>query len=70
MSDKYITTIVTVLVALIGVAIVSVLVSKSADTANVLTAGGKAFSSILQTAVSPVTGGAGGGLPSLPGLTH
>jgi hypothetical protein len=57
MSDKYITTIVTILVSLVGVAIIAVLVSKQADTAKVLTAGGAAFSSILKTAVSPVTGG-------------
>ena len=56
MGDKIITNIVTVLVAIVGVAIVAVLVSKQADTANVLTAGGKAFSGILGAAVSPVSG--------------
>ena len=48
---------VTVLTAIIGVAIVATLVSKQANTAGVLTAGGNAFSSILKTAVAPVSGG-------------
>lgn len=43
-----------ILLAIIGVAIVSVLVSQQAQTANVLTAAGKAFGGVLQTAVSPV----------------
>lgn len=56
MGDKLLTSIITVLTAIIGVAIVAVLVSKNAQTGNVLTAGGNAFSQILGTAVSPVTG--------------
>jgi hypothetical protein len=57
MGERTITGIVTVITAIIGVAIVAVLVSNQANTANVLTAGGGAFSNILKTAVSPVTGG-------------
>jgi len=56
MSDKIITGIVSILTAIIGVAIIAVLVSRNTETANVLTAGGKAFSSILSAAVSPVMG--------------
>jgi hypothetical protein len=48
--------IVTILTAIIGVAIVAVLVSKNAQTAGVLTAGGNAFSSALNAATKPVTG--------------
>lgn len=59
MGENVITAVVTVLTAIIGVAIVAVLVSKQADTGNVLTAGGNAFANILKTAVSPVTGGGG-----------
>jgi membrane protein implicated in regulation of membrane protease activity len=55
--------IVTVLTAIIGVAILATLVSKQANTAGVLQAGGSAFSGILGTALSPVTGG--GGLGSI-----
>jgi hypothetical protein len=57
MGDKAITSVVVVLTAIVGVAIVAVVVSKQADTANVLGAGGKAFSSILSAAVAPVSGG-------------
>jgi len=70
MSDNLVTSVIAVLTAIIGVAIISVLVSKSANTAGVLQAGGSAFSNILSTAVSPVTGGSGllGGLGSLGSL--
>jgi len=66
MGDKAITGIVAVIMAVIGVAIVAVLVSKNANTGSVLTAGGGAFSSILNTALSPVssTGSGFGGLSS------
>lgn len=60
MGDKLLTSVITVLTAIIGVAIVAVLVSKNAATGSVLTAGGNAFSQVLGTAVSPVTGGSGG----------
>jgi hypothetical protein len=46
-----------VLVAVIGVAILAVIVSKNANTAGVLQAGGQAFSAILGAAESPVSGG-------------
>jgi hypothetical protein len=62
MSDQLITSIVTVLTAIIGVAIIAVLVSKQANTAGVIQSGGSAFSSALATAVSPITGGSGMGL--------
>lgn len=59
MGDKLLTSVITVLTAIIGVAIVAVLVSKNAQTGSVLTAGGNAFSQVLGTAVSPVTGSGG-----------
>lgn len=46
--------LVTILTAVIGVAIVATLVSKKANTAGVLSAGGNAFSSILNSALSPM----------------
>ena len=49
--------ITAVLVAVIGVAILAVIVSKNANTASVLSAGGKAFAQILGAAESPVSGG-------------
>jgi len=62
MGDQLITSVVTVLTAIIGVAIIAVLVSRQANTAGVLQAGGSAFSSALATAVSPITGGSNLGL--------
>lgn len=56
MTDNLITSVVTVLTAIIGVAIIAVLVSQKANTAGVLTAGGNAFSGALATAVGPITG--------------
>lgn len=57
MGDRTITGIVSIITAIIGVAIIAVLVSNKANTSGVLTAGGNAFANILKTAVSPVTGG-------------
>ncbi len=56
MGDQLITSVVTVLTAIIGVAIIAVLVSKNANTAQVLSSGSQAFSSALGTALSPVVG--------------
>jgi hypothetical protein len=63
MSDQLITSVVTVLTAIIGVAIIATLVSKNAQTPAVIQAAGSAFSSSLGTALSPVTGSSftGGG---------
>jgi hypothetical protein len=56
--------IITIAVAIIGVATLSVLVSKQSNTANVLQAAGESFSGALSTAVSPVTGASGVSIPS------
>lgn len=55
--------IVTILVAIIGVATLSVIVSKNANTAGVIGAGFSGFSQALSAAVSPLgpmNGGYGG----------
>lgn len=65
MSDQLITSVVTVLTAIVGVAIIAVLVSKNANTSGVISAGGSAFSQALGTAISPVTGGGLGSFSSL-----
>lgn len=49
--------VVTVAVAIIGVATLALLVSKNANTAGVIKAAGGAFNSALGTALSPVVGG-------------
>lgn len=57
MSNELITSIVTVMTAIVGLAIIAVLVSKNAQTPQVISAGGSAFTSSIAAAVSPVTGG-------------
>lgn len=52
--------LVSIIMAVIGVAIIATLVSRQAETANVLTAGGTAISKVLGSALSPVTGGGAG----------
>lgn len=67
--DQITSSIVTIAVALIGVATLAVLVSKNANTSGVITSAGNAFSGSLLAAVSPVSGNAsiGGGFSgSLP----
>ena len=61
MSDQLIGGVVTVLTAIIGVAIIAVLVSQNAQTSSVIQAGGNAFSSALSAAEAPVTGSSGFG---------
>lgn len=52
--------IVTIFVAIIGVAILAVIVSRNSNTANVIKAASSGFNDALATALSPVTGrGAG-----------
>lgn len=57
--NDFISPIVTIMVAIIGVAILSVLVSRNSNTAGVISAGAKGFSGMLGTAMSPVSGGFG-----------
>ena len=64
MGNQLVNSIVTVLVAIIGVAIVAVLVSRNAQTGQVISEASRGFSNALGTALSPVTGGSGlGGFP-------
>lgn len=56
--------VVTIATAIVGVAILSVLVSRNANTAGVLSAGGSAFAQALSAATAPVTGNSG--TPSMP----
>ena len=53
---KEITTIAT---AIIGLAIVAVLVSRNANTANIVSASTSGFAQTLSAATAPVTGGGG-----------
>ena len=67
MGEQLISSVVTVATAIVGLAIIAVLVSKQANTAGVLQAGGSAFAQDLSAATNPFSGGssfggfAGGG---------
>ena len=68
MGEKIIESVVAIATAIIGIAIIAVIVSRQANTAGVIQAGGSAFANDIAAAVSPVTGGTfslGGGA-SLP----
>jgi len=71
--------ILKVLTAVVGVAILALILSPSAQTSNVLKSATSGFSNILNTALSPVTGGSGslggivnnlGGLSNLGNLNN
>lgn len=51
--------IVTIGVAIVGVATLAVLVSRNANTAGVIKAGGSAFAEALRAATGPVSGNNG-----------
>jgi PRD1 phage membrane DNA delivery len=69
MGDSLVTSIVTVLTAVIGLAIIAVLVSRNAQTGAVLGQAGSAFANILGAAESPVTSGGGIGSSLINGFT-
>jgi hypothetical protein len=54
--DKSIEAIVTIATAIIGVAIIAVLVSNKSNTSSILTNAGNAFSGALKAAEMPITG--------------
>ena len=49
-------TVVTIATAIVGVALLALLVSKKSNTAGVIQAAGSAFGNALGVATSPVTG--------------
>ncbi|MDE2019752.1 MAG: hypothetical protein KGJ13_05410 [Patescibacteria group bacterium] len=53
--DKLADGLIAVLTAIVGLAVVAVIFSRSGQTASVITAGGNAFSSIIKSAVAPVS---------------
>jgi hypothetical protein len=63
-GERIIGSLVTVATAIIGIAILAVLVSKNAQTPQVITSAGSAFTNAIKAAVSPVSGGGfAGGAP-------
>lgn len=65
MGDHLIASVTSIATAIIGVAIIALLVSRNANTSGVIGAAGSAFAGALGVAESPVTGG--GGLSSFTG---
>lgn len=61
MGDQLIASVVTVASAIIGLAIIAVLVSNNANTSGVVTSAGTAFANDIKAAVSPVSGSSLGG---------
>lgn len=59
--------IVTIATAIVGVALLALLVSKKSNTAGVISSAGAAFSNALGVATSPVTGASVSGLTGLGG---
>lgn len=57
MLDRITTEIVGIATAIVGLALVAVLVSQKAQTPQVIKAAGDALSADLKAAVSPVVGG-------------
>lgn len=56
MSDNFIHSIVTVALAITGIAVLAVLVSRQSQTPRVIGAAGRAFTESLTAAEAPVTG--------------
>lgn len=50
---------VSIALAIVGVALLAVLVSRNANTSGILNSGGNAFANVLQAAEAPVTGHVG-----------
>lgn len=56
LTDQLITSVVTVATAIIGVAILAVLVSRQSQTTQVIGAAGNALATDLRAALSPISG--------------
>ena len=56
MGESLITSATTVILAIVGVAIIALLVSRNAQTGTVISAGSQGLSTGLLSALSPVTG--------------
>lgn len=57
--EPWINTIVAISVAVIGLATLSVILSKQANTAGVISAGSSGLATVIKAAVSPVSGFSG-----------
>lgn len=57
---EFTNSVVTVLLAILGIAALALILSRQSTTSDVLNAGSNAFSGALRTALSPQTGTSGG----------
>lgn len=67
MSDQLITALVTIVVAIIGLASLSVILSPHAQTSQVIRAGSGGLAQDISVAISPVSG-SGLSMPSFSGV--
>lgn len=67
--DKLFAELGTIAMGIVGIAILAVLVSKNANTSQVIGAAGQSFATAIGAAVAPVTGGGFGGMATLPSLS-
>ncbi len=66
--NSFVEALVTVATAIVGIAIIAVLVSNRANTSNVISSAGKAFTNAIKAATEPVTSGNfTGAAPGYPG---
>jgi PRD1 phage membrane DNA delivery len=56
MGNQLVSSVTTVALAIVSLAILAVIVSKKANTATVITSSGNAFASALSAAEAPVSG--------------
>jgi len=54
MADRFFEMVTSIALAIVGVAMIAVIVGKNAQTSGVISAGGSAFASDLQAAEGPV----------------
>lgn len=68
--DNFVSSAVTVAIAIVGVATLAVLVSRNSNTAGVIGAAASGFAADISAAVSPITGGGGNGFAPLPQISY
>lgn len=54
MGERLVESVVTILLAIVGVAMIAVLVSRNANTAQIVGTGGQSFAQSLEAAEAPV----------------
>lgn len=67
--NNVVSQIVVIATAIIGLAIVATLVSRNAQTSQVIQSAGNAFTGAIRAATGPVTG-AGAGYSTIPGFAN